>query len=85
MKEMTKSILKAGSLPFPHPHLTPYTEIRSVAPACFSRFTPEKHVVQRYWEFDGAKRIRYRIDGEYEEHFRALLEQSVRRRLEYSC
>src|SRR6202044_2689500 len=37
--------------------------------------------VTKYWDFDPAKKIRYRTDVEYEEHFRALFTESVRRRL----
>ena len=37
--------------------------------------------VTRYWDFDPAKKIRYRTDNEYEEHFRCVLSESVRRRL----
>jgi asparagine synthase (glutamine-hydrolysing) len=66
---------------YPRSHLTPYTEVHSVPPACFLRFTPEGHVLKKYWEFDGTKRIRYRSDSEFEEHFLALFEQSVRRRI----
>lgn len=66
---------------FPAPHLTPYAEIHAVPPASLIRFTPKGHTVRRYWEFDGTKRIRYPSDGEYEEHFRAVFGQSIRRRL----
>ena len=35
----------------------------------------------RHWDFDPAARIRYRTDSEYEEHFRVVFAESVRRRL----
>lgn len=35
----------------------------------------------RYWQPDPAKKIRYKTDEEYAEHFRALLEESVRCRM----
>lgn len=66
---------------FPAAHLTPYIGIHSVPPSAFVRFEIGKHAVTKYWDFDPAKRIRYRTDAEYEEHFRALFAQSVRRRL----
>jgi len=40
-----------------------------------------KHTVRKYWDFDPGKRIRYRTDTEYEEHFRAVFAEAVRRRL----
>src|SRR5207249_3093653 len=42
---------------------------------------PGKHTVCKYGDFDPNKRIRYRTDGEYEEHFRAVFAEAVRRRL----
>ena len=40
-----------------------------------------KHTVSKYWDFDPSKKIRYRTDGEYEEHFRTVFAEAVRRRL----
>ena len=40
-----------------------------------------KHIVTKYWDFDPGKRIRYRTDAEYEEHFRTALATAVQRRL----
>lgn len=66
---------------FPATHLTPYVGIHAVPPASFVRVALRTQTVTNYWNFDPAKRIRYRTDGEYEEHFRSAFEQSVRRRL----
>ena len=66
---------------FPAPHLTPYEGIRSVPPSSFIRITKEACRTCQYWDFDPAKRIRYRSDADYEEHFRNAFAQSVRRRL----
>jgi asparagine synthase (glutamine-hydrolysing) len=66
---------------FPATHLTPYVGIHSVPPSCFVRLEPERQTVSKYWDFDPSKRIRYRTDGEYEEHFREIFAESVRRRL----
>lgn len=66
---------------FPAAHLTPYGGIHSVLPGTFVRFTPGRRTVHKYWDFDPRKRIRYRNDAEYEEHFRTLFAESVRRRL----
>ena len=42
---------------------------------------PGKHTVSKYWDFDPGKRIRYRTDAEYEEHFRTVFATAVQRRL----
>jgi len=66
---------------FPPTHLTPYARISSVLPACFVRLGPAGKIITKFWEFDPKKRIRYPSDAEYEEHFRIVLRESVRRRL----
>lgn len=62
-------------------HITPYIGIHAVCPSSFIRFTQRTKQVTRYWDFDPVKRIRYRSDDQYEEHFRAVFSQSVGRRL----
>jgi asparagine synthase (glutamine-hydrolysing) len=66
---------------FPAAHLTPYTSIRSVPPSCFVCIERKRLTMRKYWDFDPTKAIRYRSDGEYEEHFREVFTESVRRRL----
>src|SRR5882672_284653 len=66
---------------FPATHLTPYVGIRSVPPSCFIRLEPGRQTVSKYWDFDPSRRIGYRTDAEYEEHFRAVFAEAVRRRL----
>lgn len=66
---------------FPAPHLTPYAGIQAVPPSSFVRLTSGAHKVCKYWEFEPAKRILYRMDSEYEEHFRTVFAGAVRRRL----
>ena len=66
---------------FPATHLTPYVGIHSVPPSSFVRLAPGQQSVSKYWDFDPGKRIRYRTDGEYEEHFRQVFGEAVRRRL----
>src|ERR1700728_4382224 len=66
---------------FPDAHLTPYLANRFVPPSCFVRLEPGRHSIQTYWDFDSSKRIRYATDGEYEEQFRTLFMQAIRRRL----
>jgi asparagine synthase (glutamine-hydrolysing) len=66
---------------FPAAHLTPYVGILSVPPSSSVLIRPEKCTISRFWEFDPRKRIRYSTDAEYEEHFRDVFAQAVRRRL----
>jgi asparagine synthase (glutamine-hydrolysing) len=66
---------------FPGTHLTPFAGIHSVPPASYVLLRPETTSVHRYWNFDPGKRISYRDDREYEEHFRTVFGESVRRRL----
>jgi asparagine synthase (glutamine-hydrolysing) len=66
---------------FPATHLTPYVGIHSVPPSSSVLIRPGKHTVNKYWDFDPGKRIRYHTDGEYEEHFRVVFSEAVCRRL----
>ena len=66
---------------FPGTHLTPFAGIRSVPPSSYLVFRPTASTVRQYWNFDPGKKISYRNDCEYEEHFRTVFGESVRRRL----
>jgi asparagine synthase (glutamine-hydrolysing) len=70
---------------FPATHLTPYRGIHAVAPSSYVVLRREKSTItataSEFWKFDGGKRVCYRTDAEYEEQFRILFAQSVRRRL----
>jgi asparagine synthase (glutamine-hydrolysing) len=63
----------------PATHVTPYVGIHSVRPSSSVLLRPGKHIVNKYWDFDPGKRIRYRTDAEYEEHFRSALTTAVQR------
>jgi len=65
----------------PAAHRTPYVGIEALLPSSYLRVQPAKHAVSKYWDFDPGKRVRYRTDAEYEEHFRTVFADSVRRRL----
>jgi asparagine synthase (glutamine-hydrolysing) len=66
----------------PDAHLTPYCEIREVPPGHFVRIRSDGSIsVHRHWSFSPKSRIRYKTDADYEEHFRHIFQQSVRRRL----
>ncbi|MGB9070781.1 MAG: asparagine synthase-related protein [Candidatus Acidiferrales bacterium] len=72
----------AGWLSFyPAAHLTPYAGILSVPPSSFVRLRAGRCTTTRYWDFEPRERIRYGSDNEYEEHFRTVFRESVRRRL----
>lgn len=72
----------AGYFAFhPDASLTPYGEIRSVPPGGFARIVNGKITTHAYWKFDSHRRTHYRADSDYEEHYRLLLRQAVRRRL----
>ena len=66
---------------FPAAHLTPYGGIHSVPPSCYVAIRNEKLTLSKYWDFDPGRSIRYHTDAEYEEHFRAVFGEAVRRRL----
>lgn len=70
---------------FPAAHLTPYVDVHAVPPSSYvhlGRLNDNvKRTVTKYWDFDPSKRIRYRTDAEYEEHFRSALATAVKRRL----
>lgn len=67
---------------YPAPDLTPYIGIRSVPPASFVQIESGKHTLTRYWDFDSRRTITYASDGDYEEHFRNVFKEAVRRRLQ---
>lgn len=60
---------------------TVYSEVRSVRPGYLVAIDRDHVAVRQYWAFDAGKQIRYRSDHEYEEEFRYLLRQAVKRRL----
>lgn len=69
---------------YPAVHLTPYVEIRSVPACTFLRFKRGSAQNYEYRPFDPSKRIRYRSDPQYEEHFRSVFSRAVERRLRSS-
>lgn len=79
--ELQEEYVAGWFMGFPAAHLTPYQGIHSVPPSTFVRLTLGKQTIHTYWDFDPTKTTRYRMDDEYEEHFRTVFAQSVRRRL----
>lgn len=66
---------------FADPQLTPYSEIHSVPPSSYVRVDRNGPAIRKYWEFQETGILRYREERDYEEHFRIVLKDSVRRRL----
>jgi asparagine synthase (glutamine-hydrolysing) len=66
---------------YPAAHLTPYVGIHAVPPCSSVLLQAGKHTIGKYWNFDHGKHIRYRTDGEYEEHFRTVFATALQRRL----
>jgi asparagine synthase (glutamine-hydrolysing) len=60
---------------------TPYQGILAVRPSSYLEVRNAKASVHECWNFEPARRIRYRNDNAYEEHYRALFSESVRARL----
>ncbi len=65
----------------PASELTPFKGILSVPPSCVVRIRDGNTLIRKYWNFDSRQRIRCRDDHEYEEQFRAIFREAVRRRL----
>ena len=64
----------------PESDITPFQEIRQVAAGHYVTINKSAVSSRRYW-IPAPYSIRYRADGEYEEHFRNLFRQAVSRRL----
>ncbi len=69
----------------PVAHLTPYLGINTIPPSSSMVVRAGRYgasnIITKYWDFDSGKRIRYRTDAEYEEHFRLVFSKAVQRRL----
>ncbi len=64
---------------FVTPGETVWSGIERVKPAHLVTIGPEGLSERRYWSVPDEPQIRYRDDGEYVEHYRAVLTESVRR------
>ena len=65
----------------PEADLTPYQEIRAVPPGHLVRIRNGKVAFGRFWSPNLRPSIQYNADAEYEEHYRHLFGQAVKRRL----
>lgn len=66
---------------FPRSGLTPYGHIFSVPAASTVRIRSGQVTVSKYWDLNPAQTTRHRTDRDYEEHFRCVLREAVRRRI----
>jgi len=66
----------------PDPAATPYEGIECVPPAHVVTIEDERVHCQPFWTPPTGRRIQYRQDSDYEEHFRALVREAVRCRLD---
>jgi asparagine synthase (glutamine-hydrolysing) len=66
---------------FPAAERTPYAEIRSVPASSSVLIRNGIASIREYWTFGRSSKIRYRKDRDYEEHFRNVFGEAVRRRL----
>jgi asparagine synthase (glutamine-hydrolysing) len=65
----------------PEPSQTPYKNIHAVPPAKAVIEQNGQLKVQRFWALNPNYEIRYKTDDDYEEHFRQVFREAVRRRL----
>lgn len=65
----------------PRADQTPFVGINPVPPGQVVLVAGGKTMIRPHWQPDPGMEIRYRTDGEYEEHFRHLFRNSVRSRL----
>jgi len=81
LSELSEEYIAGWLSSFPAVHLTPYAGIQSVPPSCFVRVKKKGQTITKYWDFDPTRSIHYHTDVEYEDHFRVVFTESVRRRL----
>jgi asparagine synthase (glutamine-hydrolysing) len=79
--EICEEYIAGWFVHLPAAHLTPYVGVHAVPPSSSVLLRAGKHTTTKYWDFDPRKRIRYRTDAEYEEHFRTVFARAVQRRL----
>lgn len=66
---------------YPAPHVTPYTAVRAVSPGSFVSIRRGESITTTFGMLDRVRPIRYPKDADYEEHFRSVFAESVKRRL----
>ena len=66
---------------YPDAHLTPFCGVQAVPPGSFVEIRDGQPAGQRYWSLRPKRQLHYKLDSDYEEHFRHLFRQAVHRRL----
>jgi asparagine synthase (glutamine-hydrolysing) len=66
---------------YPDPERTPCRQLLAVPPAHFVKIDQAGISKHAFWSLNASSSIRYPSDADYEEHFRHLFRQAVRRRL----
>ena len=79
--ELSETYMARWIASFPDACLTPYVGIECVPPGSTVRIRQASIQATKWWDFDPRKSIRYRLDSDYEEHFRIVFYEAVRRRL----
>lgn len=79
---ISEEFLAAWISSFPEVSSTPYRGVFSVPPCSIVRINPNQVVSHKYWSLENVRKIRYRTDRQYEEHFLSVFRESVRRRLD---
>lgn len=79
---ISEEFLAAWISSFPEVASTPYRGVFSVPPCAIVRIRPNQVVSHKYWSLEHVRRIRYRTDKQYEEHFLSVFRESIRRRLD---
>lgn len=83
--DLSEEYLAGWLAGYPAPQLTPYRQILAVPPAHSVRITARSARVAKFWEFQPHAKSPRKCDGEYEEEFRNLFLNSVRRRMRSSA
>lgn len=61
---------------------TPYKSVKRLPKGSYMIVDPHDIKINKYWDLDVGKQIKYKNDSEYEEHFRDLFSKSVKGRIE---
>jgi asparagine synthase (glutamine-hydrolysing) len=69
---------------FPSSRLTPFQGIEAVPAGKFLQVKGRRIQESEYWHLDSSQHVHYRSDRDYEQHFRLVFSQAVRRRLRAS-
>lgn len=66
---------------YPAPHITPYAAVHSVSPGSFVSVRPRRSITATHRALDVTHPVIHPRDTEYEEHFRSVFAESIKRRL----